>query len=252
MQKIFKEYILMKRNIYTPLLKRWYKYIHFPALSLFHTLWRLRSSKNIVRIGSDYGGGWVIIEDLNSSSLVYSFGIGEDITFDKHLIQSTGCKVFGFDPTPKAARWVRKMDLSIPKEFEFLEVGLAEKTGHQNFFLPSNPNYVSGSLTKDLQGKSITCMFFTLQDILAKNGHNFIDLIKLDVEGAEYLILKSWLKTGYIPPARQIWIEFHPELAGYTIRSTLSLVRKLRRINLVSIKSIYPQYFLLINKKYVT
>ena len=61
----------------------------------------------VERIGSVYGGGWVVPDRLDSSSLVLSFGIGEDITFDAMLIERTGCRVVGFDPTPRSAAWVR-------------------------------------------------------------------------------------------------------------------------------------------------
>ena len=41
-------------------------------------------------------------EFINEKSIIYSFGIGEDISFDLSLIKEFDCNVFGFDFTPKS------------------------------------------------------------------------------------------------------------------------------------------------------
>ena len=33
--------------------------------------------------------------------MVYSVGLGQDISWDKALIEKYRCEVYGFDPTPK-------------------------------------------------------------------------------------------------------------------------------------------------------
>ena len=47
-------------------------------------------------------------KDLNSKSVVYSIGIGTDASFDLELINTFNCEIYGFDPTPKSIRWVKK------------------------------------------------------------------------------------------------------------------------------------------------
>jgi hypothetical protein len=46
-----------------------------------------------------YGAFYVNTEKLDSNSIVYSFGLGADISFDKELIRRFNLSVFGFDPT---------------------------------------------------------------------------------------------------------------------------------------------------------
>ena len=55
------------------------------------------------KIGTDYGG-WFIPNDieLNSGSIVYSAGGGEDISFDLQLSSNYNCYILLIDPTPRS------------------------------------------------------------------------------------------------------------------------------------------------------
>src|SRR5665213_4282517 len=62
-------------------------------------------------LGSSYGG-WAIplSASLGPLSTVYSFGVGLDISFDLALIETVGCTVHGFDPTPLSAEWIERQE----------------------------------------------------------------------------------------------------------------------------------------------
>ena len=87
--------------------------------------------------GNRYGGFYVCPEFLNENSIIYSFGIGEDISFDRTIIENHNCHVFGFDPTPKAINWVNSQN--VPAKFNFFEFGISNKSGFVDFYLPKNP-----------------------------------------------------------------------------------------------------------------
>ena len=53
-------------------------------------------------LGSEYGGYCMCPENIDRDCVVYSFGIGEDISFDLALIQRFGLSVYAFDPTPRS------------------------------------------------------------------------------------------------------------------------------------------------------
>lgn len=158
--------------------------------------------------GNDYGGFYICSEKLNKNSVIYSFGIGEDISFDEALINKFGCKVFGFDPTPKSIKWVENR--RNPVEFIFHPYGIDEQTGIVEFLLPKNDNYVSGSVINQINvdnKKMVKAPMKCLTDIIKELGHTKIDVLKIDIEGSEYKVLDSILSAPV--EIDQILIEIH-------------------------------------------
>jgi FkbM family methyltransferase len=152
-------------------------------------------------------GRWVICPDrLSSKSVVYSFGIGTDISFDQALIQQFSCKVHAFDPTPSALRWLQSQKL--PAGFVAHPWGLAAYDGSA-FFSPIHPrDTVNFLISADAASKSVpesqVRRLPTIRNLL---GHDRVDLVKIDIEGAEYDVLDDLVAES----ARidQLLVEFH-------------------------------------------
>ncbi len=158
--------------------------------------------------GNTYGGFFVNPTKLNENSIVYSVGIGEDISFDQAIINKHKCQVFGFDPTPKSINWVKNQQL--PNQFNFYEFGISDKTGNVDFYLPKNPAYVSGSISlqKNVnENEKVNVQMKTITDAAKQLGHAHIDVLKMDIEGAEYDVITSLLSSGI--SFGQLLIEFH-------------------------------------------
>ncbi|MBT8086481.1 MAG: hypothetical protein KJO46_00535, partial [Gammaproteobacteria bacterium] len=61
---------------------------------------RLKAS---IQIDAVSDGGWCYdVSQLDSESVVYSLGVGDNIDFDLALISRCGASVHAFDPTPDA------------------------------------------------------------------------------------------------------------------------------------------------------
>lgn len=130
--------------------------------------------------------GWEICSDgLGREYIIYSFGIGEDATFEASLITHYGITVHAFVPTPKSIQRVERQ--GFPQRFRMHPFGLAETDGQIEFALPKNPEHVSGSiiLTEHTGSEKISVEVKKLRNIMQENGHNRIDLLKMDIEGAE-------------------------------------------------------------------
>lgn len=158
--------------------------------------------------GNSYGGFYVAESLLSSKSLVYSFGIGEDISFDRGLIEKHGCKVIGFDPTPKSINWIKTQEL--PANFELFDYGIGKESKREKFYLPKNPAHVSGSAiaqTNVSDHNFISVQLKSLKDIMNDLGHDKVDVLKMDVEGTEYEVLPSIFDSGL--HIDQILVEFH-------------------------------------------
>ncbi|RKT01344.1 FkbM family methyltransferase [Chryseobacterium defluvii] len=159
--------------------------------------------------GNEYGGFYVASNELNNKSIVYSFGIGEDISFDEAIIKKFDCEVFAFDPTPKSINWVKnKTDL--PAQFHFFPFGIDDKSGNVEFMLPYNDSHVSGSVIKQKnvnEQKVVKVPMKCLSDIIRDLNHTSVDLLKMDIEGSEYKIIENILDTPL--EIKQILIEIH-------------------------------------------
>jgi FkbM family methyltransferase len=178
--------------------------------------------------GNRYGGFYICPELLTGNSIVYSFGIGEDISFDMQVIESHNCQVFGFDPTPKSINWVKQQQ-NIPSKFKFFEYGIANRTGMVDFYLPINSKHVSGSFVKQNNvndKEKIWVEMRSYNDIIKILGHSQIDVLKMDIEGAEYTVLDSILESSV--PINQILIEFHDRLFVKGENKTIEAINKLK------------------------
>ena len=68
--------------------------------------------------------------------------------------------------------------------------------------------------------------FLAPRGYMEELGHNHIDLLKMDIEGAEYEVLDEILRHEL--PVRQILVEFHHRFPGIGIGRTLDTVKRLR------------------------
>lgn len=202
-------------------------------------------------LGSPSGGAYVDVAKLNSRSVIYSFGIATEISFDRAIIEKTGGQVWGFDPDPRCARWLKAPERWVPPGFHFAETALGARSGRFVFHM-TDIERMTGSLAHSVgSGVDIQVQCLTLGDIMKSNGHEVVDYLKLDIEGAEYEVLNAWLGEYESLPVRQLWVEFHPDGAHRTERDSAELVRRLAKIGMVSGYRNYfkcPNNYLLANK----
>ncbi|WP_156308663.1 FkbM family methyltransferase [Sphingobacterium endophyticum] len=158
--------------------------------------------------GNGYGGFYVDPTLVPDQAIVYSFGIGEDISFDKAIISKHGCQVYGFDPTPKSINYVKNNET--PEAFNFHPYGIGEKTEMVTFHLPKNKDHVSGSVYDHKlvdEHNSVEVLLKEFKEIVSELGHDHIDVLKMDIEGSEYVVMDGILKSGI--PIQQILVETH-------------------------------------------
>lgn len=132
----------------------------------------IRMNIETVTCGSEYGGFNIYDKriKMKENPIVYSFGVGEDISFDLELIRKYNCSVYAFDPTPKAIKWIQEQNQS--SKFCFFPYGISYKDGIEKFYLPINPNYVSGSIIsgEGLKSDAINVEMKRLSTILLETG----------------------------------------------------------------------------------
>ena len=185
----------------------------------------MKTNYSTERFGSEYGGWTICSTGISSESVIYSFGIGEDISFDLELIERFGCSVLAFDPTPRSIQWLIKQDL--PNQFKWIEIGIANYDGEAKFFSPANTSFISHTILKHNKTgeKAIVVEVRRLSTIINELRNRRIDILKMDIEGAEYKVIDDILSTSIRPG--QILVEFHHFFNNVsllrTMRSTINL-----------------------------
>ena len=103
-------------------------------------------------------------------------------------------------------------------------------SGKKKFYLPKNQNQVSGSLLsiKTVDRKhSISLEFQTLKQVMKVNNHKYLDLLKMDIEGAEYDVLNDIINQSI--QIDQIVVEFHPHLIKNGKKKTQNIIERLNQ-----------------------
>lgn len=178
-----------------------------------------------LHLGTTYGGYAVVPAALHEGSVVYSFGVGQDASFDLALIERFGATVHAFDPTPRSLAWVEQQ--SWPPQFRFHPLGVAAADGTLTLHPPPDPSHVSFSpVARKGGGEAVEVPVRTVRSLMAELGHDRVDLLKADIEGAEYEVIDDLLAHG--PRPGQLLLEFHHHLPSIPLSRTKQAIAALR------------------------
>ena len=184
------------------------------------------------RLGTNYGGWYVPTNmNLNENSIVYSGGVGEDMSFDLLLQCKYNCNIVLIDPTSKAIKHFDEVKQyynskqhftgGIQKDYysciqslspnfdklKYVNIGLWNKKEDLKFYKQSNDNYVSQSLVENMFGQKYDIVpVDSIKNIMEQQCHTQIDLLKLDIEGAEIESVNQMLDDKIYPT--YVLIEF--------------------------------------------
>ena len=209
------------------------------------------------KYGTSYGG-YVLPSplDLHRDAVIYSFGAGEDLSFDVEIARATGATVHIFDFTPRAIDHVHLIqdvfagtstlvpskrfgggDSSYvsrilthkvkPSQLVLHEYGLYTADTEIDFYYPDNPEYVSLSARPNgTSTKVLTAPVKTLQTIMNELNHDQIDILKMDIECVEIEVLEQMLQSSIRPT--YLAIDFDSARAGKE-KEVKALITRLMR-----------------------
>lgn len=213
----------------------------------------------LMELGSSHGGKLFVDEPNLRGALLVSGGAGEDITFDVEFASKYGAQVVLVDPVPRArSHFLAVMErVGKPRELSYSDTGqqsprsydLTQVSREQFTFIsralgasddeevtlfpPGNPDHVSYS-SRNLQKAKVAEGILRSQSVsvggvAGPEAQGESTVVKLDIEGVAYEVLRGMFKRGFFP--RQIIVEIDemifPSVKNY-LRARL-LLRTLRR-----------------------
>jgi len=167
------------------------------------------------RYGLQRIGPYFVRTTINSQTVLLDCGLGNDADFSDEIITRYGSQCHGVDPTRKHQGALSAVMSRHADRLHLHPVALAGTTGSATFY--EAVDQISGSLFEDHVNARRAIAYpvpsMTLEDLAAHIGVSRIDVLKLDIEGAEYEVLAS-AGDGTLKNIGQIIIEFHHHCVG--------------------------------------
>ncbi|KAI9681227.1 MAG: hypothetical protein M1817_002509 [Caeruleum heppii] len=169
----------------------------FPGGGAYYTIWDFFPPSyscpwDIQRVGRFADGGkWVCglskyEEEKERNLVIYSFGVEQDSAFEEAMLSKTNAEIFAYD-------------------FSVDGFGGQLTADHQN-----RSHFTKVGLSgEDEMSKSPP--FYTLKSLMKLNEHDYIDILKVDVEGSEYAAFDRFMDDfeNKPLPIGQLMIELH-------------------------------------------
>jgi len=216
----------------------------------------IEAAKKINSFGSEYGNWKFIHTDDLHNSIILSAGVGEDISFDVEFINFYNSTVIFVDPTPRALEYLEtvKENFGLPKSQDYQKGGFqypssynltkikdnnfiiykkalwSESDKELNFYFPENERNVSNTLINsyfEKKRKYIKVETISLEQILKENLINKLELIKVDIEGAEIEVIASMLNKKIFPNQLLLEIDYLRRNTIFSIFKSIIFVKKI-------------------------
>ncbi|MFA4991912.1 MAG: FkbM family methyltransferase [Candidatus Omnitrophota bacterium] len=169
------------------------------------------------------------INNLDKDSVVVDLGANKG-DFSKGVAEKAGCsRIILVEGNPGLAR---ELESSFRGQGHFSVVSAVmggQARAHVSFYLSGSPG--SSSLRESFTGpdlkREIKTKMITLKDIFSMFGLVKIDLLKMDVEGAEWDVFEKFSKEDF-DRIEQITVEFHDFKDPSSRRRTEGAIDKMK------------------------
>lgn len=142
---------------------------------------------------------------LSSDAVIYSLGVGGDVSFDRAMATKFGAPVYLYDPTPGSIAFMELLRLRSPEDrvlglLKYFPIGAWSEDTVLRFDMAP----LGGSASAvDEVGKHRTDYFEaqcqSVKTMMRTHGHKHIDVLKMDIEGAAEAVMEHLLRENIYP-----------------------------------------------------
>lgn len=175
---------------------------------------------------------YIFLSKFDRESTLVDAGCGSDADFSVAMIKKFGLKSIALDPTMKHKESLKKITQNSNGKFVHLAWAVSS-VGSEIIFNESEEE-VSGSIFSNHSNiinkpsRQYKVPSISLADLPIRLGLDKVEFIKLDLEGAEYELIKS-LNTHDLDKFDQIFLEFHHNyLPQFKIADTCKAVERIQ------------------------
>lgn len=156
----------------------------------------------------------------DKSIVAYSFGIEHDSSFEAALLARLNVEIRGFDYSVNG--WAKEVPPS--SRAHFTKAAIAGTTDR----VQSPPK-------------------LTVRDIMKENGHHFFDIMKMDIEGAEFEALEALMDSAeemrqHVLPIGQLLIELHITTRDDCPQTVRELVKWFQRLESFGMRPVFNEH----------
>lgn len=145
--------------------------------------------------------------DLGAESIVFDVG-GFEGDFASAIFEKYGCYIFIFEPHPV---FYQKCVLRFAgnKKIRILNYGLDEVAKELHLTDAGDSSSSEARPQRSSEISNIVCQFKSFDEAVNECQIDKVDLIKINIEGAEYRLLDSLLCTGQVKSIKNLQVQFH-------------------------------------------
>ncbi|KAG0054625.1 hypothetical protein BGZ83_010753 [Gryganskiella cystojenkinii] len=162
-------------------------------------------------------------EQQQRPCVVYSLGVAMESSFEEELLKRTNCEIWAFDGSVDAMGQgadsnprvhFNKVFIGNPNAFDETEDENKEDVDSSKKTKRSDPNTnTSDQQQRQREGQvEAVVPWKSLSTLMEENKHEWIDVLKIDIEGYEYGVLDALLADPHfrqVLPFSQLQIELH-------------------------------------------
>ena len=162
------------------------------------------------------------IDNNDALSVVVDLGMNKG-EFTKWMLNNTSAHCYGVEPVPELYTSLPRGDRVTARQ-----VAIGGRPGTQTLVVPERSCASLAGIGLVEGNKNVDVEVTTLRMFLSDHSINVVDILKIDIEGAEIAVLQA-IEDEVFYRIRQMTIEFHDFVRPSDRPVVAELIRKLQR-----------------------